>query len=77
MTSDPDHAALVQAIVSMTHAMKKRAVAEGVETHEQLDYLRAYQCDALQGFLFSKPIAAEKITRLLEVGSIQPGQRVT
>ena len=77
MTSDPDHAALVQAIVSMTHAMKKRAVAEGVETQEQLDYLRAYQCDALQGFLFSKPIAAEKITRLLEVGSIQPGQRVT
>jgi diguanylate cyclase (GGDEF)-like protein/PAS domain S-box-containing protein len=75
MTSDPDHAALVQAIVSMTHAMKKRAVAEGVETQEQLDYLRAYQCDALQGFLFSRPLAADRIGQLLKVGTIQPGQR--
>ncbi len=75
MTSDPDHAALVQAIVSMTHAMKKRAVAEGVETQEQLDYLRAYQCDALQGFLFSRPLSADKIGQLLKVGTIQPGQR--
>ncbi|MFI5023723.1 MAG: EAL domain-containing protein [Alphaproteobacteria bacterium] len=75
MTSDPDHAALVQAIVSMTHAMKKRAVAEGVETQEQLDYLRAYQCDALQGFLFSRPLQADKVGPLLKVGTIQPGQR--
>ncbi|MFI4988092.1 MAG: EAL domain-containing protein [Alphaproteobacteria bacterium] len=77
MTTDPAHAALVQAIVSMTHAMKKKAVAEGVETQEQLDYLRAYQCDALQGYLFSRPLSADKVQDLLRVGTIPPGRRAS
>lgn len=59
MTNDRVHAALIQAIILMAHTMAMNAVAEGVETQQQLTYLQAYQCDALQGFLFSKPIAAK------------------
>jgi diguanylate cyclase (GGDEF)-like protein len=65
MTEDDAHAALVQAIVVMAHAMQKQVVAEGVETKEELIYLRAYQCDALQGFLFSRPVPAAEMESLL------------
>jgi len=66
MTNDRVHAALVQAIIFMTHAMTMNAVAEGVETQQQLTYLQAYQCDASQGFLFSKPVPAKKFEALLK-----------
>ncbi len=66
MTSDRAHAALVQAIISMTHAMTMVAVAEGVETQQQLTYLQAYQCDALQGFLFSRAVPPKKFEALLK-----------
>ena len=72
MTKDRAHAALVQAIISMAHAMGKVAVAEGVETHQELAYLQAYQCDGLQGFLFSKPVPAEAFLALLELGTFDP-----
>lgn len=64
MTEDRVHAALVQAIIVMTHSMGMTAVAEGVETKNQLTYLQAYQCDALQGFLFSKPVPAKAFEAL-------------
>lgn len=66
MASDRVHAALVQAIIVMTHAMTMNAVAEGVETQQQLTYLQAYGCDAVQGFLFSKPMPAKKFEALLK-----------
>jgi len=72
MTNDTAHAALVQAIVTMTHAMGKQAVAEGVETMVQLTYLQAYQCDGIQGFLFSRPVAAEAFLPLLKRGVLEP-----
>ena len=62
---DSDHAAIVSAIVTLARAMKLKVVAEGVETAEQLDVLRRYGCDMVQGFLFSKPVATEEITRML------------
>ena len=74
MTKDSAHAALVQAIVSMTHAMGKLAVAEGVETLIQLTYLQAYQCDALQGFLFSRAVPPEAFLPLLQRGVIEPSE---
>lgn len=64
MTTCRVHAALVQAIISMAHAMSMTAVAEGVETRQQLTYLQAYQCDSLQGFLFSRPMPAAKLETL-------------
>lgn len=72
MTDDPAHAALVQAIISMAHAMNKKAVAEGVETMDELTYLRAYQIDALQGYLFSRPVPPDQFEALLRAGTIPP-----
>jgi EAL domain-containing protein (putative c-di-GMP-specific phosphodiesterase class I) len=49
----------------MVHALKKEVVAEGVETVEQLALLRAWGCDAIQGFHLSQPVPAEEFTALL------------
>jgi EAL domain-containing protein (putative c-di-GMP-specific phosphodiesterase class I) len=65
-TVDRDHAAIVEAVVSLARAMKLKVVAEGVETREQLDALRRYGCDMVQGYLFSKPVPIEDITRMLQ-----------
>ncbi|MFI4987274.1 MAG: EAL domain-containing protein [Alphaproteobacteria bacterium] len=73
MTTNTAHAALVQAIVTMAHGMQKKAIAEGVETEEELVYLRAYQCDALQGFLFSKPVPPDVCAGLLRAKTLPPG----
>lgn len=67
-TVDSDHAAIVQAVVKLARTMKLKVVAEGVETQEQLDALRAYGCDMVQGYLFSKPVSTEDITRMLREG---------
>ena len=72
MTADRAHAALVQAIISMTHSLGMVAIAEGVERPDQLMYLQAYGCDALQGFLFSRPAPLEQLTALLAAGSVTP-----
>jgi EAL domain-containing protein (putative c-di-GMP-specific phosphodiesterase class I) len=58
----------VEAVVSLARAMKLKVVAEGVETQEQLDALRRYGCDMVQGYLFSKPVSTEDITRMLREG---------
>lgn len=67
-TVDRDHAAIVEAVVSLARAMKLKVVAEGVETREQLEALRRYGCDMVQGYLFSKPVSTEDITRMLREG---------
>ncbi|MDY0270457.1 EAL domain-containing protein [Trichloromonas sp.] len=62
---DPSEASVVTSIVAIAHNLHIAAVAEGVETREQLDFLVACGCDSYQGFFFSKPIPAEDFTRLL------------
>ncbi len=57
---------LVKAIISMAHGLKLKVVAEGVETQEQLDFLKTLSCDYAQGYLFSKPVPAEKLSQLLK-----------
>ncbi len=57
---------IVDAIITMAHALGLRVVAEGVETEEQRGILRALACDEMQGFLFCKPISVEEIERLLK-----------
>jgi EAL domain-containing protein (putative c-di-GMP-specific phosphodiesterase class I) len=57
--------AIVRAAIAMVHALKKEVVAEGVETGEQLALLRAWGCDAIQGFHLSKPVPAEEFVALL------------
>jgi EAL domain-containing protein (putative c-di-GMP-specific phosphodiesterase class I) len=58
-TTDPDDAALVMAIITLAHNLKLKVVAEGIETPEQLSFLRLLKCDEGQGFLLGKPSSAE------------------
>jgi diguanylate cyclase (GGDEF)-like protein/PAS domain S-box-containing protein len=63
--ADADDMAIAQAIIAMAHSLGLRVVAEGVETREQLAFLHAQACDAMQGYYFCKPLPAEEITVLL------------
>lgn len=65
ITSDPDDAAITSAIINMAHRLKLKVVAEGVETADQLAFLRSLKCNGMQGYLFSRPLTAEKATELL------------
>ncbi|MEJ2688321.1 MAG: EAL domain-containing protein, partial [Gammaproteobacteria bacterium] len=60
-----DDAALVSAMIAMSHSLNVKVVAEGVETAEQLDFLRERGCDAVQGFLFGTPTAHEVTAMLM------------
>jgi len=64
-----DDAAIVKAIISMAHSLNIDVIAEGVETREQLEFLRSYACDAVQGFYFSRPLPADEAGKVLEKGS--------
>ena len=68
ITTDADDAAIVRAIVTLAHSLDLTVVAEGVETLEQLHYLQALGCNKIQGYLFSRPIAADEMTALLRGG---------
>ncbi|MGH8809060.1 MAG: putative bifunctional diguanylate cyclase/phosphodiesterase, partial [Noviherbaspirillum sp.] len=68
MTVDPDDAAIVASIISLSHSLKLHVIAEGVETQEQLAYLRAHGCDEMQGYYFSKPVPAEEFEQILRKG---------
>jgi len=57
---------LINAIISMSHAMNLKVVAEGIETRKQLEQLKLFNCDYGQGYLFSKPICAKEMTLLLK-----------
>ncbi|MDZ4262413.1 MAG: EAL domain-containing protein [Pseudomonadota bacterium] len=65
---DSDDEAIVSAIISMAGTMEMRVVAEGVETVEQLEFLRRDGCDEAQGFLFSRPVPADQFELLLQKG---------
>jgi len=62
---DQDDAAIVEAVISLGHALGLTVVAEGVETEAQLTQLRALGCDSYQGFLYSRPTEADKIEEML------------
>ena len=66
LTTDPDDAAIIGAIISMARNLKLEIIAEGVETAAQAAFLHAQGCQAMQGFLFSRPQAADDFARLLD-----------
>ncbi|MDD5250913.1 MAG: EAL domain-containing protein [Rhodocyclaceae bacterium] len=68
ITHDPNSAAIAVAIISLSHNLKLSALAEGVETEAQLNFLRARDCDEMQGFYFSKPLPAAEMEQLLRAG---------
>lgn len=63
-----DDGAIVRAIVGMSHSLGLRVVAEGVETEDQLEYLRAEGCDEIQGYLFSRPLPPDDCVVLMQSG---------
>src|SRR5215207_1157642 len=72
LPTDPDDAAITAAIVRLSHSLRLEVVAEGVETREQLAFLRDRGCDEAQGYYFSKPVPAEAFARLLKRGGSLP-----
>ncbi|MCR4314264.1 MAG: EAL domain-containing protein [Candidatus Uhrbacteria bacterium] len=68
ITTDPDDAAIALTIIRMAHSLKLEVIAEGVETMEQLEFLRGLQCDRLQGFLVSRPVPSGEVEEFLAKG---------
>jgi EAL domain-containing protein (putative c-di-GMP-specific phosphodiesterase class I) len=62
VTTDADDATIAAAIINMAHSLRLRVVAEGVETSEQLEFLRVHGCDEAQGYFLSKPLPADQIS---------------
>ena len=57
---------IIKAIIAMAHNLNIDAVAEGVETQEQKDFLASYGCNSMQGFFFAHPVPVEKFKDLLK-----------
>jgi diguanylate cyclase (GGDEF)-like protein/PAS domain S-box-containing protein len=62
---NPDDAAITAAIISMAKSLRLKVIAEGVETEAQMSFLRAHQCDEIQGYYFSKPLLPEQAAEKL------------
>ena len=60
-----DDGAITAAIISMAKSLKLTVIAEGVEDEAQMTFLRAHQCDEVQGYYFSKPLAVDKVAEKL------------
>jgi diguanylate cyclase (GGDEF)-like protein/PAS domain S-box-containing protein len=71
LESDPGDRALCEAIIVMAHKLGLQVIAEGVETVEQCELLRAAGCDYAQGYYFARPLPPEEIGALLQL-TIQP-----
>ena len=65
---DPESSRIVEAIINLGHSFKLKVIAEGVETDQQLKFLRDRGCEEFQGFHFSRPVPAEEFTALLQSG---------
>jgi diguanylate cyclase (GGDEF)-like protein/PAS domain S-box-containing protein len=65
ITANADDAAIVKAVITMAEALQIGTIAEGVETAQQLAILRSLRCREFQGYLFSRPLPAEKFAALL------------
>ncbi|MBI3894508.1 MAG: EAL domain-containing protein [Acidobacteria bacterium] len=65
LNADEKSAAIVRSIISLGHSLGLKVIAEGVETAEQLNYLRALQCDYGQGYYFSRPVDTATIADLI------------
>ena len=68
ITTDAGKAALTSAILALAKSLKLKVIAEGVESREQLAFLRARQCEEIQGYLYSEPVPADEFAELLREG---------
>jgi diguanylate cyclase (GGDEF)-like protein len=65
ISTSADDAEIVRTIISMGQTLNKTIVAEGVETEEQLQLLRNFKCDQVQGYLFSRPVPGNELTEFI------------
>ncbi|HXN14969.1 MAG TPA: EAL domain-containing protein, partial [Usitatibacter sp.] len=72
-TGGPDDGILAKAIISLGHSLHLKVIAEGVETEAQRDFLRAHDCDEIQGYYFAKPLPSQECERYF---SSAKGRRV-
>jgi diguanylate cyclase (GGDEF)-like protein/PAS domain S-box-containing protein len=63
---DSNDAAITHAVIAMAHALKLKVIAEGVETEDQLIFLREHDCDEIQGYYFSRPLSANAFQHFFE-----------
>ncbi len=68
--SDRDNAAIASAIIALAHNLGLKVVAEGIESRDQLEFLKAKLCDEFQGYLFSRPLPKEEFKHLLQCSTI-------
>jgi diguanylate cyclase (GGDEF)-like protein/PAS domain S-box-containing protein len=66
LSFDPDDASIARAIIALGHSLELKVIAEGVETPQQLAFLRDHHCDVVQGFLFGAPVTADEMAALLQ-----------
>ncbi len=66
--TNPDDAAICIAIIGIAHNLKMTVIAEGVETEDQMNFLRQQRCDEMQGYYFSRPLPAVEYAQLLAAG---------
>jgi len=63
--TDESDAAIIRSIIALGHRLNLRVIAEGVETQEQLDFLRIRGCDEIQGYFYSRPLSPEDVARFM------------
>jgi EAL domain-containing protein (putative c-di-GMP-specific phosphodiesterase class I) len=68
MTRSSEDLNIVSTIVALAHSLRLKVVAEGVETAEQAGLLRQFECDQIQGYLFSPAVEASQIAQYLHEG---------
>ena len=73
VSRDENDKAVACAVISLGQKLNLRVIAEGVETDDQVAFLRANNCDEMQGYHFSKPVAAQEIENLLGTRERPPG----
>jgi len=66
LPGNPHHAAITRSVIGLAHNLGMRAIAEGVETQPQLDFLRDNECDEVQGYYFARPMPADECTGALD-----------
>lgn len=70
INDDEDDAAIIRVIISLARSLRLTTVAEGVETPEQLGFLRREQCDRFQGYFFSRPVEADLLSKRIMDGTL-------
>jgi EAL domain-containing protein (putative c-di-GMP-specific phosphodiesterase class I) len=66
ITANPEDATIVSAMINIGKSLQQRVIAEGVETRQQLEFLKRHGCDEGQGYYFSQAVAADQAGKLLE-----------